>query len=65
MKSKKVIKIIKKVRKPKPVLINVKTQMNEKKKLQQNADKYADGNLSLWLRHAGLHHIPKLNGDQI
>lgn len=27
-------------------------------KLQEKADKYADGNLSEWLRFAGLHYVP-------
>ncbi len=55
---------IKKPKKIKPVLINIKVTAKEKKKLQAVADKYTeDGNLSLWLRHAGLYHRPKLKGE--
>lgn len=41
------------------VLINLKTALAEKKSLEANAKKYADGNLSEWLRLAGLNYIPK------
>lgn len=40
-------------------LINFKTTKGEKKALQTKANKFADGNLSFWLRYAALNHTPK------
>ena len=39
--------------------INVKVEDDVLKKLQENADLYADGNLSEWLRYTGLNYVPK------
>lgn len=39
-------------------LINLKVTKSELKALKANAKKYAKGNLSLWLRHAGIFHKP-------
>jgi hypothetical protein len=39
--------------------IHVKCSPDVLEKLQENADLYADGNLSEWLRYAGQHYIPK------
>jgi hypothetical protein len=50
---------IKKPAKEKPVLVNLKVMKKELKALTAKARKYAGGNLSLWLRHAGTNHIPK------
>lgn len=50
---------IKKPAKEKPKLINMKILEKDLKVLIARAKKYTDGNLSLWLRHAGLHYIPK------
>lgn len=41
-----------------PKLINLKAADEERAALQAKADKYANGNLSAWLRYAGLHHKP-------
>lgn len=38
--------------------VNVKLNAEEKKTLQKQADKYAQGNLSEWLRFAGTHFVP-------
>lgn len=46
-----------KIKKPsKP--IHVKCSSEVVALLQLNADKYAEGNLSEWLRHAGLNYVP-------
>ena len=39
--------------------INVKVSREDLRALQENADLYADGNLSAWLRYAGQHYVPK------
>jgi hypothetical protein len=38
--------------------INIKLNAEERKTLQKQADKYANGNLSEWLRFAGTHFLP-------
>lgn len=38
--------------------INFKVDLEEHKQLQEQADKYAGGNLSEWLRFAGKHFKP-------
>ncbi len=49
-----------KKKKPKLLaMINVKTPPETRARLQAQADKYANGNLSAWLRHAGLQYTPK------
>jgi predicted DNA-binding protein (MmcQ/YjbR family) len=48
VKEKKIIKAI-----------NVKCDDETIKKLQENADLYAGGNLSEWLRYTGLNYVPK------
>lgn len=47
-----------KPKKPKPPLITFKVTEEEKELLEAKAKKYARGNLSHWLRHAGLNHEP-------
>lgn len=39
--------------------LNFKVSVKDKKRLQDLADKYAGGNLSKWLRVAGLSFKPK------
>lgn len=39
--------------------INVKVSIDDLEALQENANLYAAGNLSAWLRYAGTHYIPK------
>jgi hypothetical protein len=55
---KKVKKAAKKGGKEKLGLINLKVTSSLRKKLSIKAKKYADGNLSKWLRHAGLNYTP-------
>lgn len=50
---------IKKPRKPKPTLVNLKVHKDELKAIMGKAKKYAKGNISFWLRYAGANHIPK------
>jgi hypothetical protein len=59
MGKKMVLKEIAKAKKPKPKLQNLKLHGPEYEAIKANADKYANGNISLWLRHAGIHHVPK------
>lgn len=49
----------KKVKDSSLIVVNVKVPSAVKKTLQLNADKYAEGNLSAWLRHAGMKYTPK------
>ena len=44
--------------------ISTKVPENILKQLRANADRFAEGNLSAWLRHAGLYHKPK-KGEKI
>ena len=39
--------------------INVKLKKDVLATLQKKADRYAEGNLSAWLRVAGLKYVPK------
>lgn len=39
-------------------IINIKAKASERKALLAMAKKYTDGNLSLWLRIAGLKYTP-------
>jgi hypothetical protein len=50
---------IKKPVKEKPVLINLKVLKADMELIVNRAKKYADGNVSMWLRYAGSNHIPK------
>ena len=43
------------------VLINLKVSPTDKKRLSAAARKYAKGNLSAWLRHAGIALKPAQN----
>lgn len=54
-KSKKTLKTSDK---EKLELLNIKVSAKVKKQLTSKAKKYADGNLSNWLRQAGLKYIP-------
>ena len=40
-------------------LINVKVTKNQAEKMQSNADKYCEGNLSAWLRYSSIKHKPR------
>lgn len=44
--------------KQKPKQLNLKVSAEVEEALQKQADKYANGNLSEWLRYAGLNHVP-------
>jgi len=51
---------LKQEKKPtKQVYIGIKTSEEEKAQIQHQADKYAEGNVSLWIRFAALHFEPK------
>jgi hypothetical protein len=39
--------------------VHIKLTEKELKDLMEKANNFAGGNLSLWLRHAGLNHVPK------
>ncbi len=43
---------------PKKQLVNFKATSKEIKLIQENADKYAQGNYSAWLRYAGINFKP-------
>lgn len=45
-------------------IVNIKTSRADRKALKDQAAKYADGNLSAWMRYAGLHHKPK-RGEKV
>ncbi len=52
------IQVVLKKKKDERVLINLLVTPEIRELLQKQADKYTDGNLSLWLRYAGLNHQP-------
>lgn len=43
----------------KPVLVPIKIPVTQLRALKAHAKKHAEGNLSAWLRHAGLRYRPK------
>lgn len=45
-------------KKEKLTLINIKVSEEDRKLLMSQAKRYADGNLSAWLRYAGIHYVP-------
>lgn len=47
------LKVNQKSKKEKTVLINIKVTLEDRKALAAKAEKFANGNLSLWLRYAG------------
>ena len=47
-----------KVYKTKLEVVNIKMQLPERKALEAKAKRFAAGNLSAWLRLAGLKYIP-------
>lgn len=47
-----------KEKKPKQAQVNFKCPEDVKELLQKQADKYTNGELSEWLRYAGLNHVP-------
>lgn len=49
---------IKKSKKEKPALINIKISKEDLVRLKIKANLYTDGNLSHWLRYAGMNHLP-------
>lgn len=66
MKSKKKKKTASKVKpkSTKPILVPIKIPPPQLKALKVQAKKYAEGNLSAWLRHAGLRYRPK-RGEKV
>ena len=52
---------MKKQKRSKLKLINLKVSSRERKELNALAQKYMGGNLSAWLRYAGLRFDPKKN----
>lgn len=40
-------------------MVNVKLSVKDRKALAKRAKQYAQGNISAWLREAGLKHVPK------
>ena len=50
---------LKKPDREKPVLVNLKVMKKDLRVIVSRAKKYAGGNLSLWLRHAGANYIPE------
>jgi hypothetical protein len=58
-KTKKAARSIAKPHKPVPKLINLKVNKIELKLLVARAKRFAKGNMSLWLRHAGTKYTPK------
>jgi len=55
--SKKVVKGVKAPKKEK--LINLKVSESEFEEIKDRADKYADGNVSAWLRVSGKKFTPR------
>lgn len=45
-------------------VVNVKMTNVDRKRLEQNARKFAHGNLSAWVRYAGRNHTPK-RGEKV
>lgn len=53
---------VKKLKKPvkvKPRLINLKVPNADLALIAKKAKKFAGGNVSLWLRHAGINYVPR------
>lgn len=50
---------LKKPKKEKAILVNFKIEKNLLRMLTAKAKKYANGNISRWLRFAGINHVPK------
>lgn len=50
---------LEKTRDRREVPLNVKLSKKEKKAMEQNAKRFANGNLSLWLRYAGVNYVPR------
>ncbi len=46
------------------IIVNFKATPAEKKRIKANANRYAEGNISLWMRYCALHCVPK-RGDSI
>ncbi len=53
-----------KIKSPITKIVPVKTTEEEKVILQKNADKYTEGNLSEWLRLAGMNYNPKASDSK-
>lgn len=47
-------------KKEKLTLINIKVSEKDRKRLMIQAKRYAEGNLSAWLRYAGINYVPWL-----
>lgn len=50
---------LKKPKKETPTLVNFKIRKDDLKLVIGKADKYAAGNISRWIRHAAINHVPK------
>lgn len=48
----------------KTTTINIKLPEELKECLQKFADRYADGNISAWLRYSGMNYVPQ-KGERI
>lgn len=59
MAKKKVKLKIRKPAKEKPTLVNFKVSKRDLRVLIARARKFAGGNISLWLRHAGMYYVPR------
>lgn len=55
---------LKKPTKEKPKIVTIKIYKYDLSLLKAQAARYADGNLSWWLRYAGLNHVPKREDSQ-
>ncbi len=54
----KIAKKLKKLKKDEMIMRTFKLTALELKELEAKANKYTDGNVSLWLRYAGKNHVP-------
>lgn len=51
--------VLKSLKKDALTLMNLKVNEEDRKTLDARAKKFAKGNLSAWLRHAGKYYVPK------
>lgn len=52
-------KVLKGLAKEVRIVQNFKANSEEIKKIKENADKYAGGNVTAWIRYAAMNCIPK------
>lgn len=50
-------KILKTKKKNKRILVAINS--SEHQRIQEKADKFANGNVSLWMRYSSINHTPK------